>query len=514
MRIAIIGAGFAGLAAAYRLRQAGFSDLFLFERGSKPGGTWRDNTYPGCQCDVPSHLYSLSFFLKPDWSQSYAPQAEIQDYLESFVAHSQLNERIRFNCFVRSAQYLEDSKQWRLTIERVPAEATPDTSQSPSTPESPGTPESPSNPEIQLFDIVICATGPLNRPVIPALPGLESFKGHYFHSSAWPQELELKGKKVALVGTGASAIQIGPGIAGQVEKLVILQRTPAWIMPRSSHTYGAFWKSLFAAFPWLMRLHRYFLYWQQEVRAVGFLGLGPLSSLAQFLARQMALWHLNRAGLSKELRESQIPNYKLGCKRILLSDNWYETLRRSNVELIPQAVVSCADNGVRLSDGTTKEVDVIVFATGFAATDYFAPLTVKGLAGIDQRSAFAQTSANYLGICKKDFPDFFMMVGPGTGLGHNSIIFMMECQLDFILHALNYKKRFSGQERKALRVRETAQSNYYGAMRRRMKNTVFESGCKSWYQSKDGFVDILYSGFTFEYWLATRRFKAEDFLLD
>jgi cation diffusion facilitator CzcD-associated flavoprotein CzcO len=492
MRIAIIGAGFAGLAAAYRLRQAGFTDFSLFERSSKPGGTWRDNTYPGCQCDVPSHLYSLSFFLKPDWSQLYAPQAEIQEYLESFIAHSQLGENIEFNSFVRAAEFLEDSRQWRLTIERLGDDG----------------------PQVQLFDSVICATGPLNRPVIPALPGLDTFRGQYFHSSAWPQSLDLKGKKVALVGTGASAIQIGPGIAETVEKLFILQRTPAWIMPRQSHPYGAFWQNLFVAFPMLMRLHRYFLYWQQEVRAFGFLGLGPLSEMAQFLARYMALWHLNRAGLSKELRASQIPDYKLGCKRILLSDDWYKTLRRANVELIPQAVVGCSEQGVLLADGVLKEVDSIVFATGFAATDYFAPLTVKGLAGIDQKTAFAQSAANYLGICKKDFPDFYMMVGPGTGLGHNSIIFMMECQLHFILQALQYKVKVSGMEKKALRVSEMAQSKYYDAIRRRMKNTVFESGCKSWYQSKDGFVDILYSGFTFEYWLATRRFKAQDFIFD
>lgn len=483
--VVIVGAGFGGLGAAIRLRDSGVDSLLILERGTEVGGTWRDNVYPGCACDVPSHMYSFSFAPNRRWSRPYSQQAEIQDYLLRVTEQYALRPLIRFGVEVQSLRWLPEHERWQIDL--------------------PGQ-------EGLLARHVILATGPLNKPLIPDIPGVADFAGVAFHSNQWRHDVDLKGQRIAVVGTGASAVQIVPEIAPAAAQVDVFQRTPAWVVPRWDQPYGAARRWLYRHAPGLQRLSRWRVYWFNELVGMGFMG----SKRLQAMLTRLATHHLHSQVADPALRAALTPHFKPGCKRLLISNTWFPTLQRSNVKLVTQAVARIAPEGVVGADGVLYPCDVIVWGTGFKATEFVAPMQIYGEPAAGTSTApelgalwRSQPAATRLGITVAGFPNLFLLVGPNTGLGHNSIVFMIECQVNYIVRALRSLRR-RGQ--KVLRLRPDVQQDDYALMQQKMKGTVWSSGCKSWYQNADGHIDTLWPGYTWEYWLKTRRFQVADYL--
>ena len=473
MRVGIIGAGFAGLGTAIRLRQAGFTDVTVYERAAELGGTWRDNTYPGCACDIPSVLYSFSFAPNPEWTRMYPSQPEIWDYLRRLARAHGLLERIRFGAEMRAARWDEASRTWRLSF-KDGSEAS--------------------------VDVLVSASGFLNKPALPQLPGLGGFEGAAFHSSQWRHDVDLAGKRVALVGTGASAIQILPEIAKTAAKVHVFQRTPPWVLPRLDRAFSARERRWFRRLPLLQRLSRWRLYLRQELLVTGFLG----GAWIQKRFRQYAAGLLERQVPDAALRAKLTPAYAPGCKRLLVSNDWYPALQRPNVELLAEPAARLEGRRIVGASGAAREVDAVAFATGFVATEFVAPVKVHGRGGVELGELWKDGAASHLGISVAGFPNAFFIVGPNTGLGHNSIIFMIEAQLNYLVGALKSGAR-------VLELLPEVQSKSYAAVQRRMKKTVWASGCRSWYLSADGRNDTLWPGSTLEYWWRTLRFDAASY---
>ena len=486
--VAIVGAGFGGLCAAIRLRESGVAQsLVILERSDEVGGTWRDNVYPGCACDVPSHLYSFSFAPNQQWTRPYPQQQEVQEYILRVVDDYALRPMIRFNADVAAMRWLADQQCWQLEIG----------GQAP-----------------LLARHVVLATGPLNKPVIPDLHGLDSFTGQTFHSSHWRHDVELSGKRIAVVGTGASAVQFVPEIAPGAAQVTVFQRTPAWVLPRWDKPYGSVKRWAYRHVPLLQRLSRWRVYWFNEFVGMGFMG----SAAIQRMLKRLSNHHLRRQVSDRAMREALTPNFNPGCKRLLISNTWFPTLQRANVQLVTQAVGAITPNGVVGADGTVYACDVIIWGTGFKATEFVAPMriygaTSEGAGGADAPELGAvwrsNPAASHLGITVAGFPNLFLLVGPNTGLGHNSIIFMIECQVDYVVKAL---ASLRDRKQSVLQLRADVQRDEYTAIQQKMKGTVWSSGCKSWYQHADGRIDTLWPGYTWEYWLKTRRFRAEDYV--
>lgn len=486
----IVGAGLGGLCAAIRLRASGVDSIAILERSAEVGGTWRDNVYPGCACDVPSHMYSFSFAPHTGWTRPYPQQQEIQDYILRITGAYALRPLIRFDSDVQALRWLADRQCWQIDVQGQP---------------------------LMLARHVILATGPLNKPAIPELPRADQFAGETFHSSHWRHDIDLQGKRIAVVGTGASAIQFVPEIAPAAAHVDVFQRTPAWVMPRWDQPYGAVRRWLYGNVPGLQRLSRWRVYWFNEWIGMGFMG----SVRMQNLLRRLSGHHLRSQVKSPAMREALTPDFTPGCKRLLISNTWFPTLQRSNVRLVTQAVAAIAPQGVVGADGTLYPCDVIVWGTGFKASELVAPMKIYGeaqessqgrdLDSVPELSALwrTQPAATRLGITVAGFPNFFMLVGPNTGLGHNSIIFMIECQVNYIVQALKSLQK-SGQT--VLRLRTDVQQGEYARIQQKMVGTVWSSGCKSWYQNAQGQIDTLWPGYTWQYWLQSRRFQTRDYL--
>nr|WP_295784468.1 NAD(P)/FAD-dependent oxidoreductase [Rhodoferax sp.] len=485
--VAIVGAGFGGLCAAIRLRESGVAQsLVILERSHEVGGTWRDNIYPGCACDVPSHLYSFSFAPNQQWTRPYPQQQEVQDYILRVTDDYVLRPLIRFNTDVAAMRWLAEQQCWQIDVE----------GQAP-----------------LLARHVVLATGPLNKPVIPDLPGLATFTGPSFHSSDWRPDVDLKGQRVAVVGTGASAIQFVPEIAPNAAHVTVFQRTPAWVLPRWDKPYGAIKRWAYRYVPLLQRLSRWRVYWFNEFVGMGFMG----STAIQRMLKRLSGHHLRSQIPDADQRKALTPDFNPGCKRLLISNTWFPALQRSNVQLVTHAVADIAPNGVVGTDGTVYPCDVIIWGTGFKATEFVAPMQIYGAvpAGADEFSApelgavwRSNPAASHLGITVAGFPNLFLLVGPNTGLGHNSIIFMIECQVDYVVRAL---QTLRDRKQSVLQLRADVQRDDYAAIQKKMKGTVWSSGCKSWYQHADGHIDTLWPGYTWEYWLKTRQFVAADY---
>jgi cation diffusion facilitator CzcD-associated flavoprotein CzcO len=479
--VAIVGAGFGGLCAAIRLRDSGVQSLVILERSHEVGGTWRDNVYPGCACDVPSHMYSFSFAPNKEWTRPYPQQKEIQDYILRVTDSYALRPLIRFNTDVQAMRWIAEKECWQIEISGQPS---------------------------LLARQVILATGPLNKPAIPDIPGVDSFAGESFHSGNWRHDVDLKGKRIAVVGTGASAIQFVPEIAPQALQVSVFQRTAAWVVPRFDNPYGPLRLWAYRWVPGLQRLSRWRVYWFNEWIGTGFMG----SRRMQNVLRRLAIHHLRRQVAAPVMQKALTPDFHPGCKRLLISNTWFPTLQRSNVELVTQAVASIAPTGVVGANGTLYPCDVIVWGTGFKATEFVAPMRIYG-EGADAPELGSvwrdQPAATRLGITVAGFPNLFLLVGPNTGLGHNSIIFMIECQVHYIVQAL---KSLHERGQNVLRLRTEVQQDDYALNQRKMKGTVWSSGCKSWYQNAQGQIDTLWPGYTWEYWLKTRRFQVSDYL--
>jgi len=476
--IAIIGAGFGGIGAAVQLLRAGIRSFEIFERGDDVGGTWRDNTYPGAACDVPSHVYSFSFEPHPGWTRTFAGWREIQAYLRGIVEKWGLREHLRLGTEIVDARFDERAGTWTLTTgddETVTARA------------------------------VIAAVGGLVDPSLPDIKGLQSFRGEIFHTARWNHDYDLTGREVAVVGTGASAVQVVPSIAPRVATLRVFQRTPAWVVPRRDRPYSEARRRFYARHPWALRASRWAKYWLSEL-------LGPIVYLdaprLAAVAEKASLAHLRRSVSDPELRRKLTPDFQLGCKRVLISDDYWSTFERENVELVTSPLEEIVGTGLRTADGRLHEVDAIVFATGFDVNIAAAPFPVTGRGGRTLQEAWAEGATAYKGLAVHGFPNWFLLMGPNTGPGHTSVLVYTEAQ---IAHALQVIQALRDENLKWVDVRREAQERYNEGLQRRMRHMVWSSGCHSWYLSPDGTNRALYPGPAAEYALRTRRFRRGDY---
>ena len=475
--VAIVGSGFSGLAMAIALLKAGRRDFVVLERADAIGGTWRDNTYPGCACDVPSHLYSFSFAPAPRWSRAFAPQAEIRAYLERCTDTFGVRPFVRFGRAVVEAAFDEASARWTLRTNRG---------------------------ETLTATAVVAGLGGLSNPTLPKIAGASTFAGEQFHSARWNHAYDLRGKRVAVVGTGASAIQFVPAIAPQVAALHLFQRTPPWVLGRPDRAYGARARRWLGASTLLRKAYRAAIYARYEARALGFVGDPRLMSLVAWFGRRA----IARAIADPALRAAVTPTYVPGCKRILMSNEWYPTLARPNVEVVTEAIDRIEPHAVVTKDGVAREVDAILWATGFAVQAPLGSLRVRGREGADLGEAWKTGAETYLGITTAGFPNLFFLMGPNTGLGHNSMVYMIESQVRYVLGCLTWQREHGAA---FVDVRRDAQQAFVGEMARRLDRAVWASGCTSWYLSEAGRNTTLWPGFTFEYRARTRRFDPAPF---
>jgi cation diffusion facilitator CzcD-associated flavoprotein CzcO len=473
----VVGAGFGGLGIALQMQRRGLSSFLVLERASEVGGTWRDNVYPGCACDIPAMLYSFSFAHDVRWTRLYPQQPEILNYLKHTAEESGLRSRIRFNTDLQEARYDETSATWRL---RLADSAT------------------------LACRTLILAMGPLSKPNVPNIPGAERFVGASFHSARWDHSVDLREKDVAVVGTGASAIQFVPQIAPEVKRLTVFQRTPPWIIPRHDKPVGKVQSKLrlrFRPYAWLVRK---LIYWSLEVRAIGFVANPEVLRTQE---KAMRKW-IDESVADRSLRAKLTPEYRAGCKRVLISDDYYPAIQRPNVELLNSPLAEIRERSVVAADGTEHPADVIVYGTGFKATDGLVPVRVFGCGGVELSDAWRDGMSAYLGTSVTGFPNMFLVIGPNTGLGHNSMVFMMEAQYRYILSALDYL-RSSGA--RSVDVQPAVQSGFNAELQRRMPRTVWSSGCSSWYIDARGKNTSLWPGFTFAYRHLTKRFDARRY---
>ncbi|UCC13806.1 MAG: NAD(P)/FAD-dependent oxidoreductase [Gammaproteobacteria bacterium] len=474
----IIGAGFGGLLTAIKLKEAGIDDFVILDKDEGVGGTWWANSYPGCACDVQSHLYSYSFEPNPDWSHMFGRQSEIRDYMRHCVAKYGLEQHIRLRCEVRRARYRDSDGRWQV-------EAKDGTR--------------------YRSRFLVAATGGLSRPAHPDIPGLEEFKGEIFHSAAWNHDYDLKGKRVAAIGTGASAIQFVPAIAADVDQLFVYQRTPPWILPRPDRAITGFEKKMFRRFPITQKIYRTILYWRLESRALVFTVFPGLSRMIEWLGRR----HIRKSIPDPHLRMQVVPDYPAGCKRILLSDDYYPALTRDNVYLVTRRIREITADGVVTTDGAKHEVDAIILGTGFQATKPLPEGMIIGRQGLDITQRWQEGLEAYKGISVSGFPNLFVLAGPNTGLGHNSVIFMLEAEVHYVMDCIKTMQE-NGVD--ALEIRRDVEAEYNRRLQRRLARTIWASGCRSWYLDENGKNTTLWPGFTVEYWSRTRKFDIRNYV--
>jgi cation diffusion facilitator CzcD-associated flavoprotein CzcO len=479
--VLIVGGGFSGLCMAIKLREAGMNSFLLLEKSDDIGGTWYDNRYPGCACDIPSHLYSFSFEPSPDWSRMYPGQQEIHHYLKRCVQRYELAPQIRLNTRFHEAVWDESANVWHATAGgsmRIRAR------------------------------VIVSGIGGLHVPQYAKLKGIESFAGPKFHSSTWDHSVDLDGKNVAVVGTGASAIQFVPQIAPRVGKLYLFQRTPPWIVPRMDFPIAEKWRQRFRRFPLLMRAFRQLIFWRQEVRVLGFLG----NRYVRGKATEIATHQLEKQIKDPKLRTALKPNYELGCKRVLVSDDYYPALTRPNVELVIDAIAEIREHSIVTADGAERPIDVLIFGTGFRATEPLIGIRLIGRGGVEIHDAWRERMSAYLGITVSGFPNLFLLLGPNTGLGHNSVVLMIEAQVRYVMSCLKLLKR--GQKH-VLEVRPETQKQFVADIYRRLEGTVWQSGgCHSWYQDqRTGENTTLWPGSVVAYTRRTRAVSPADYEL-
>jgi cation diffusion facilitator CzcD-associated flavoprotein CzcO len=477
-RIVIVGTGFSGLGMAIRLRQEGELDFVLLERAGDIGGTWRDNTYPGCRCDVPSHLYSFSFAPNPRWSSTFSPQPEILDYLRDCADRYGVTPHIRFHTELRGADWDQASQRWRI-----------ETSQGELT-----------------ADMLIAAQGPLSEPSYPDLPGLESFEGTTFHSVRWDHEHDLEDERVAVIGTGASAIQFVPEIQPKVAQLHVFQRTAPWVMPHRNRPMRGWERALYRLFPPAQLAMRAAIYWARESFVLQF-RRPRLGKVAQ----KVALRHLNTQVEDPALREKLRPRYAMGCKRILPTDEWYPALVKPNVELVTAGIREVRPHSIVSGDGTERAVDTIIFATGFHVSEIPIATRIRDREGRSLSETWDGSPSAYKGSAVAGYPNLFFLVGPNTGNGHTSIVFVIESQIQYVLGALRALRRNAAR---TVEVRPEAQAAYNAEIDRMTEGTVWVSGgCKSWYIDRNGHNSILWPTFTWPFRQRLREFDEAAYAL-
>jgi cation diffusion facilitator CzcD-associated flavoprotein CzcO len=455
----IVGAGFSGLTMGIQLNRDGRDDYVILERSPTLGGTWLDNSYPGCACDVPSILYSLTDEQNPRWSKLFAEQQEIWEYMYDVASRHDLLSHLLCEHELESATWDDERQLWSI-----------ETSQGQFT-----------------ANVLVAAVGALAEPRIPEIPGLDDFAGTFFHSAQWDHDHDLDGRRVAVVGTGASSIQIVPSIQPRVDQLYLFQRTPPWVMPRKPIEIPNKWQQRFARWPRLQRLARSTIFSVAEANHIIF-SHPRLGGLAQYVARKNIERHVS----DPKLRAKLTPNYRLGCKRILGSDSWYPAITAANVEVINSALSEITATGVIGDDGEPREVDTIIFATGFHVTDNPVAGLVTGRRGTSLREQWGGSPQAYFGTTVAGFPNYYQLLGPNTGLGHNSVLLMIEAQVNYIAQALDFQRR-TGLA--SIEPRPEAQQAYIAEVDEAMRGSVWTAGgCQSWYLDETGRNSTLWPG--------------------
>jgi cation diffusion facilitator CzcD-associated flavoprotein CzcO len=474
--IAIIGTGFGGLGAAIRLKQEGVDDFVVLERSHDVGGTWRDNTYPGCACDVESHLYSFSFALEPGWSYRFSRQEEIWRYLQRCAREFGIEPHIRFDHEVRAAAWDEGATRWRIETSRGPLTAR----------------------------VLVMATGPLSEAIVPDIPGLRTFEGRAFHSARWDHSFDLTGKRVAVIGTGASAIQFIPEIQPRVEQLYVFQRTPPWVVPRPDSLIPAWRRTLYRRVPFVQRIVRLLVYLYREWSVVLF-----RHPAAMRYFQRVAERHLKHSVPDSALRAKLTPAYTIGCKRILLSNDYYPALIKPNVDVITAGVSAVRGDTIVDGRGVERQVDAIVFGTGFRPTEPPLATRVRGCGGRTMAEVWQGSPKAHMGTTLAGFPNLFMLLGPNTGLGHNSVVYMTEAQIEHFIRALRYMR---GRRVEAIEPTAEAQRGYVSSIDRRMQGTVWVSGgCRSWYLDATGRNSTLWPDSSWRFHRQVSRFRPEQY---
>ncbi|OTP78581.1 MULTISPECIES: flavin-containing monooxygenase [Burkholderiaceae] len=479
--IAVIGSGFAGLCMAIRLKQAGMNDFFVAEQAASLGGTWRDNHYPGCACDVQAHVYSFSFAPHPGWTRLYAPQAEIRAYLEDCAARFGIGAHLRFNETLQRATFDEPTQRWTLrfsTGRKVSAR------------------------------VLIAGMGGLSRASVPAIPGIDTFEGPCFHSQHWDHEMPLEGKRIAVIGTGASAIQFVPEIAGRVAHLDVFQRTPPWIMPKNDRKPGKLERWILKHVPFAQWLLRATLYWMLEARVLGFVVHPALMKVIQ----KVALRHLHKQVADPELRLALTPDYTIGCKRILISNDYYPAVSRSNVSVVTQPIVRVEPNAVVTADNVRHPADCIIFGTGFQVSKPFTRGVIIGRGGVRITDTWRDGAHAYLGTTLPDYPNFFMLVGPNSGLAHNSMVYMIESQVTYVMEALTYMR---DRGVASIDVKPEVEAEYNVRIQQQLNRAIWaKGGCKSWYiDPASGRNTALWPGFSWKFRKASSAFKPDEYIM-
>lgn len=475
--VVIVGTGFSGLGMAIKLKQAGIDDFIVLEKSADLGGTWRDNTYPGCACDVPSLMYSFSFEQNPNWSRMFAEQGEISEYLQHCADKYEVRDHIHYGVEFTGAEYDEGAKTWTV--------ATGDGTE-------------------YVGRALVSGVGALHLPMYPELPGMESFKGEVFHSAEWNHDYDLRGKRVAVVGTGASAIQFVPKVAEQVDQLHLFQRTPPWIQPKPDGAIPDALKKIFRRVPLVQRAARAALYWVLEARY-----FAVFNKRFGKIAEAMSKRYIRKAIKDPKLREAVTPDYAMGCKRILLSNDYYPALTRSNVDVLTSGVTEVKESSVVTGDGREYEVDAIIYGTGFHVTDAYSHLSIIGRSGRKLQDEWRDGMFAHLGITVSGYPNLFFLLGPNTGLGHNSVVFMIESQINYVLDCIKpIVKGKVGQ----VDVRKSAQDEFLNEIHSSLEGEVWSAGgCRSWYLDENGVNRTLWPGFTWKYWMRTKKVDLAEY---
>ena len=476
--VLIVGAGFAGLGTAIRLLQQGIDDFVVLERADEVGGTWRDNTYPGAACDIPSLLYSYGFEQNPDWSRAYSGSAEILGYIKTMVDKYSLSRFIRFGVNVTGLEFDEESALWTAQ--------TADGSQF-------------------TARTAVMASGPLANASLPDIRGLDTFDGHKIHSARWDHHYDMSDKRVAVIGTGASAVQIIPELVKTARSVKVFQRTPGWVLPRPDFSHPQWVRTAFRRLPRVQNVGRQAWFWGHELMAVGMVWDTPVTTGIQLLAKA----NLRRQVSDTWLRRQLTPNFRAGCKRMLMSSDYYPALQRDNCKLVSWPIATLSPNGIRTADGIEHELDCIVFATGFDVCKAGTPFPIRGAHGRELSDEWSQGAYAYRSVTVAGYPNLFFTFGPNSGPGHNSALVYMEAEINYIVKAIG---AIIANDLSTLEVREDRQNNYHGEVQQRLGSTTWNSGCKSWYLTNDGYNGTMYPGFATQFKRALSKVDMGDYV--
>ncbi len=477
--ILIIGTGFSGIGMGVKLREMGIHDFAILEQADEVGGTWRDNDYPGAACDVQSLLYSFSFDQNPRWSRMFAEQKEILEYLKGVADRYGVRPHIRFGCKVTGARWNDRRGQWKIELE---------------------------DGRTFTSKVLIAGSGGLSRPAFPVIPGQDVYRGPAFHTARWDHSFDLTNKSVAVIGTGASAIQVVPAIVPKVGQLKLFQRTPAWVMPKPDREIGRFEQRMYAAMPFTLHAARASIYWMLESRLIGFVGKPALMEYA----KKDALAFIHKEIQDPELRVKVTPDYAFGCKRVLLSNDYYAALTRDNVEVVTDGIERLGERSVVTRDGVERPVDAIVYATGFQVGDFSAaPFEITGRDGIDLREVWRDGAEAYFGASIAGFPNLFLITGPNTGLGHTSMVLMIEAHIQYVSSAIRTMRE---KQLATVDVRKDVQDAFNRRLHARLSRTIWATGgCKSWYQTSAGKIVALWPGSTVTFRKRTEQFDLSKY---